>query len=132
MIGHDEATGQRTIIVMNRRHGRTLFGGDFVDFVGGNAVKQLVDDFDDEGRIIDLYVGFFADFLDSLQNLVKRNDFSVPIAFGHKHFRRVFKYGHDICSDGIPVDNNRLGDIESLERMILYVFFHTISYIMLL
>ena len=95
MVGNDQAARQGAVVVVDGGHGRTLFGGDFVYLVRRNAVKQLVNDFDDQRRVVDLNVGVAAHLFNTLKNLIKRDDFLFAVALGHIHFGSVFKPGHD-------------------------------------
>ena len=98
MVGNDEPTGERTVVVVDGGHGGALLRGNFVYFIGLDAVKQLVNDFNHERRVIDLDVGLFAHLLDALQDFIKRYDFLLPVALGHVHLGGVFKDGHGKCS----------------------------------
>jgi len=64
---------------------------------------ELIDDFHRESRVIDgLDAGLRARALDSLQNLVKRNDFARTVAFNNVHFIR--SAGHSVYGDGEKCD----------------------------
>ena len=77
---------ESAIIVVDGRHGCALFGGEFVDFSGGNLVVQLIDDLHRELCVIDFNTSLLTDALDSAQNLVERHDLGFAVSFYNKHF----------------------------------------------
>ena len=88
VIRDGDVACESSVIVVDGRHGRALFGGEFVDFSGGNLVVQLIDDLHGELCVIDFNTSLLTDSLDSAQNLVERHDLGLAVSFYNKHFGR--------------------------------------------
>ena len=91
VVGMNDAAGQGGVIVMYGRHGITLFGGEFVDFGGGDFVVKLFNHFHGQRSIIDVDADVFAAFFDAFHDFVETHDFKFSGAFENIHLFIVFE-----------------------------------------